>query len=65
MPTMKVTGMTCGGCVRAVTNALTRAGLPPLRVDLASGDVDLEDGADIARAKVAVESAGFEARLAS
>ena len=65
MATMNVQGMTCGGCVKAVTNALTRAGLRPLRVDLASGDVDHKDGADIARAIAAVESAGFEARAAA
>ena len=65
MATMNVQGMTCGGCVKAVTNALTRAGVPPLRVDLASGDVDLDDGADIARAIAAVEAAGFDARATS
>ncbi len=61
MLVMKVQGMTCGGCVTAVTNALTRAGVAPRRVDLASGDVDLDDGTDVARAIAAVEAAGFDA----
>lgn len=51
--------MTCGGCVRAVTNAI-KAAAPSARVDvdLASGQVTVEGaGADAVRR--AVEDAGF------
>ena len=35
---LKVTGMDCDGCVKAVTRAATGAGTAPLSVDLKSGD---------------------------
>ncbi len=34
---LKVTGMDCDGCVKAVTRAATGAGTAPLSVDLKSG----------------------------
>jgi len=61
--TYTVTGMTCGHCVSAVTNELTKlGGVTGVDVDLDSGavdvasDVELED--DDVRA--AIEEAGFE-----
>lgn len=58
-----VEGMTCGGCVSAVRNALTRAGVATASVEV--GRATLEPGADeadtIARARAAIERAGFVA----
>ncbi|MBI3505738.1 MAG: heavy-metal-associated domain-containing protein [Proteobacteria bacterium] len=55
----RVTGMTCGGCVRAVTNAI-RASAPAasVAVDLPAGKVTV-DGLDEAGVRRAVEDAGF------
>ena len=56
----KVDGMTCGGCARSVTNAITK--LAPnarVEVDLPTGIVTV-DGADADAVKDAVEGAGFD-----
>jgi len=56
----KVDGMTCGGCVRSVTNAITK--LAPnarVEVDLPTGLVTV-DGADEGLVRDAVEGAGFD-----
>ena len=71
----KVQGMTCGGCVRGVTNALQRvdadavvAFLPVhalfdadavVNVDLASKTVSVSSAADVQQLKQAIEKAGF------
>ena len=56
----RVTGMTCGGCVRAVTSAL-RAQAPDagVEVDLPNGLVRVA-GVDEAGVRRAVEEAGFD-----
>ncbi|CCG41003.1 heavy-metal-associated domain-containing protein [Magnetospirillum molischianum] len=57
--TYRVTGMTCGGCARAVTQAITEA------APAATVDVDLDrqtvtvEGTDEALIKVAIDAAGF------
>src|SRR3982751_5690889 len=43
---LKVTGMDCDGCVKAVTRAATGAGTAPISVDLKSGEMGLAGGAD-------------------
>ncbi len=55
----RVSGMTCGGCVRAVTNAI-RASAPAasVSVDLPAGKITV-GGLDEAGVRRAVESAGF------
>jgi copper chaperone len=55
----RVSGMTCGGCVRAVTNAI-RASAPAasVAVDLPGGKV-MVGGLDEAGVRRAVEEAGF------
>ncbi|KAA0575322.1 heavy metal-associated domain-containing protein [Azospirillum sp. Sh1] len=57
----KVDGMTCGGCARSVSNAITKAAPDAaVTVDLATGTV-LVDGdvpADVVRQ--AVEATGFD-----
>ncbi|WP_431858786.1 heavy-metal-associated domain-containing protein [Azospirillum sp.] len=58
--TYKVDGMTCGGCVRSVTNAITKlAPNATVAVDLPTGIVTV-DGADADTVKNAVEGAGFD-----
>ena len=56
---LKVTGMDCDGCVKAVTRAATGAGTVPLSVDLKSGEMRLPAGADVAAISRAVKRAGF------
>lgn len=56
-----IEGMTCGGCVNAVRNALGRAGVTTAAVEV--GKATLEPGDDeadtVARARTAIERAGF------
>ncbi len=56
---LKVTGMDCDGCVKAVTRAATGAGTPPISVDLKSGEMRLPANADVAAITKAVQRAGF------
>jgi copper chaperone len=61
MITLQVEGMSCGHCVRAVTEAI-RA-LDPgaeVAVDLASGTVRAETGAAPAAVTAAVEEEGYK-----
>ncbi len=59
--TYLVSGMTCEGCVRSVTNAIQRA-VPgaTVAVDLAAGKVTVSDEADEAAITQAIDDAGFE-----
>ncbi len=59
--TYLVKGMTCEGCVRAVSNAIVRA-LPgaTVEVDLASLRVSVANGAEEDAIACAVGDAGFE-----
>ena len=63
-----VDGMTCGGCVRSVSNAVTRvAGVTRVDVSLATNSATVEFDAASASPKLIVEAivgAGFEARVA-
>ena len=61
MKRFRIEGMTCQGCVGAVTQAISGvAPGVPLQVTLASGEVVLEDGADVAAVAAAIERAGFQ-----
>ena len=59
--TYLVSGMTCEGCVRAVTAAIERA-VPgaTVAVDLAAGRVTVDGGGDGSRIAQAVDDAGFD-----
>ncbi len=59
--TYRVLGMTCGGCVNAVSNAI-QAAAPgaAIEVDLEGKSVTIEGAVDDAIIKQAVEDAGFE-----
>lgn len=57
----KVSGMTCGGCVRSVTNAITaRNSAVKVEVDLPTGIVSVEGELSEDAVKDAVEGAGFD-----
>jgi copper ion binding protein len=62
--TLKVRGMSCEHCVKAVTDALTSlSGLSDVKVDLAGGSVSFGlDTAktDLAAVKAAIVEAGYE-----
>ncbi len=64
---LAVSGMTCQGCVAAVTKSIQR--LAPgstVKVDLAAGAVEISGILDEAAARQAIERAGFSvtARIA-
>jgi copper chaperone len=60
MATYRVKGMTCQGCVNAVTKAITAAApKASVRVELDGGLVTV-DGCDAATVQKAVADAGFE-----
>ncbi|MCZ8313139.1 MAG: heavy-metal-associated domain-containing protein [Rhodospirillales bacterium] len=55
----RVTGMTCGGCARAMTRALTAQGATaPAEIDLAQSRVTVA-GLDDRQVQAAAEAAGF------
>ena len=61
--TFAVVGMTCGHCVAAVTEEVGAiAGVTDVRVDLASGALEVTSDAPLARQAVAeaVEEAGYQ-----
>ncbi|MCE2990496.1 MAG: heavy-metal-associated domain-containing protein [Pseudanabaena sp.] len=64
--TFTVEGMTCGGCVKSVTNVLSRlSGVSDVAVDLANKRASFQiadGGVSVQDAKNAIEDAGFLAR---
>ena len=57
----KVSGMTCGGCVRSVTNAITaRDSAAKVEIDLPTGVVTVDGDLSEDTVKDAVEGAGFD-----
>lgn len=64
---LAVSGMTCQGCIAAVTKSIQRlASGSTVRVDLAAGAVEISGILDEAAARQAIERAGFSviARIA-
>jgi len=57
--TYKVDGMTCDGCVRAVTKALEGANATEVAVDLNAGTATAH-GLDEATFRQIIEDAGFD-----
>jgi copper chaperone len=58
---LKVTGMTCGGCVKAVEKAVLRRDPDAkVAVDLPTGMVRIESGKPSAEFAEAIEAAGYE-----
>lgn len=61
--TFSVVGMTCGHCVQAVTDELSKlAGVSRVNVELAAGTAVVESAAALDRSVVeaAIDEAGFE-----
>lgn len=62
---LQVQGMTCGACVRHVTQALnTVTGVDAVEVDLQSGRVCVDGDAENAALIAALDEAGYPAQLA-
>lgn len=58
---LKVDGMTCGGCAKAVEKAVTRTDpQAKVDVDLANGAVRIESAKPAAEFAAAIEAAGYE-----
>jgi copper chaperone CopZ len=55
-------GMTCGGCVTSVKNALARASIADATVELGKARLSTGDEATVKRAREAIEKAGFDVR---
>jgi len=56
----RVTGMTCGGCARAVTKAVNAAApAAKIEIDLDDGIVHVAGGPSEAIVQIAIEKAGF------
>jgi copper chaperone len=60
MLTLKVSGMTCGGCINAVTRAIqSRDPQAKVEADLATQTVNLETSLSAAQAGQIITDAGF------
>lgn len=63
---LRITGMTCGHCVAAVTKALRSVtGVESVEVNLEKGRGLVEGQAEAAQLIKAVERAGYEAKIIS
>ena len=63
-PRLAVRGMTCKGCVNAVTRVLSRvAGTADVRVDLEAGRAEVQGNAAPGDLVAAVRAAGYEVAL--
>lgn len=63
--TFKVSGMTCGSCVRHVRTALAPlAGVESVEVDLASGQARVTGTVDARQIIAALDEAGYPAEVA-
>lgn len=61
--TLRITGMTCNGCVKHVTSALREVpGVTAVEVDLAAGSAKVvhEPASDAKAFAAAVEAAGYQ-----
>jgi copper chaperone len=62
--TIKVEGMTCGGCVKSIENALNeQAGIQKVAADLEAGTVAVDFDTNliqVAAIENAIENAGFD-----
>lgn len=65
MRTIKVSGMSCQHCQKAVAEALEELGLGGVSVDLEGGTASFEEDAAVSDAalKEAIEDAGYEVEL--
>lgn len=62
MVAFNVQGMSCGHCVRAISEAVRQVDPhADTTVELAAGTVSIESGADVSLLRQAVEAAGYSA----
>lgn len=62
MVAFSVGGMSCGHCVRAIAEAVRQVDPgAESAVDLATGTVSIESGADVDQLRRAIEAAGYSA----
>jgi copper chaperone len=63
---LKIDGMTCGHCEKAVQKALAGVqGVEHVEVDLAAGSARVQGSADLAALVAAVQEEGFQAGAAA
>jgi len=61
MTTLKVKGMTCGGCAAAIKRAIARVDpAAAVDVDLKGGQVHVQSARDAATLRSAIETAGYQ-----
>ena len=64
MQVFNVQGMSCGHCIKAITNAVqTRDPAASVRVDLASKEVGVESRLDAAQIIEAISAEGYAVKL--
>ena len=64
--TLKIDGMTCGHCVKAVSAALEQIpGVAAVRVDLEHGRAEVDGEAEAERLMEAVRAEGYEVKSVS
>jgi copper chaperone len=60
MLSLKVSGMTCGGCINAITRAIqAQDPLAQVQADLATQTVNLETSLSVVEASELITEAGF------
>ena len=59
--TFTISGMSCGGCVNSLTRVLkTVPGIEPLKIEVGTAHLRLDDRATVQAVREAVARAGFE-----
>lgn len=59
--TIKIEGMTCGGCINSIKNALSRLPLENAEVEIGSADVEYDEAkVNYEQIVTVIEDAGFE-----
>jgi copper chaperone len=66
MVVLKIDGMTCGHCVKAVSSALEQIpGVRAVRVDLERGQAEIDGSAELAQLIKAVREEGYDVQPVS
>lgn len=66
MVALKIDGMTCGHCVKAVSSALEQIpGVHAVRVDLERGQAEIDGSAELAQLIEAVRAEGYDVQPVS
>ncbi|HBG31760.1 MAG TPA: heavy metal-binding protein [Gammaproteobacteria bacterium] len=66
MVVLKIDGMTCGHCVKAISSALEQIpGVRAVRVDLERGQAEIDGSAELAQLIEAVREEGYDVQPVS